>query len=335
MVATLPAVSAVIIGRNEGDRLKRCLASVAQQVPHLVYVDSGSSDDSVAHARQLGIEVIELDMSVPFTAARGRNTGAFVASARAERPDYIQFIDGDCLLVPGWIEAAVAHLEARPDLAIVTGWRSEIRPEASVYNRMCDVEWHRPAGSIAACGGDMMVRTEAFLAVGGFDPAVIAAEDDEFCIRIRRSGLGIERLPRAMTRHDAAMTRFSEWWLRAKRAGHGFAQVGRMHPGYFRHARRRVWVFGLALPVLMLAGAGTALAGATAVGTAMVAAAVAGYLLSYLSGVRGLAREGLGMRDALHHGLFLSLSKVPNLLGMLTYFWRRLRQREMKLIEYK
>jgi len=328
-------IAAVVIGRNEGERLKRSLASVQAQVARIVYVDSGSTDDSVAFARSIGVEVVELDRSAPFTAARGRNAGAMALRDSGDMPDYIQFIDGDCLLVSGWIAAGLAHLEARPDLGIVTGWRSEIERDRSVYNAICDFEWHRPAGPIEACGGDMMVRAQAFLDLDGFNPQVIAAEDDEFCVRMRKSGLGIERLPLAMTRHDAAMTRFSEWWRRAVRSGHGFAQVGDLHPDHFRAERRRVWLYGLALPLVALSGLMLALSGAVLTGLLVIIAVMTGYELSWIRTMQGLIRAGLPTREAMHHALYLSLSKFPNLIGMLIYHWRRWQRRDMNIIEYK
>ena len=183
---TLLPVDIVLIGRNEGARLVAGLASVladgtARQV---VYVDSGSTDDSVAEATRAGAKVVQLDMSVPFTAARARNEGF----AALDAPELVQFIDGDCTLVPGYLSKACNFLTENPQVAMVTGWRSEIHRNASLYNKLADFEWHRPAGEIMACGGDMLVRAEAFRAAGGFDPSVIAAEDDEFCTRLRKAG---------------------------------------------------------------------------------------------------------------------------------------------------
>ncbi|WP_439519119.1 glycosyltransferase [Hydrogenophaga sp.] len=328
-------IAVVVIGRNEGERLKRCLASVLAEVQRIVYVDSGSSDGSVAHARDLGIQVVELDTSAPFTAARGRNAGFMALHASGDLPEFVQFIDGDCLLVPGWISAGLAHLRSRPDLGLVTGWRSEIHRDRSVYNAICDFEWHRPAGPIEACGGDMMVRAQAFLNLKGFNPQVIAAEDDEFCVRLRKSGLGIERLPLPMTQHDAAMTRFSEWWRRAVRSGHGFAQVGHLHPEHFRPERRRVWLYGLLLSLVLVAGLLLAMSGALLAGGLLAGAALSVYALSWVRTVQGLARAGLPRSEAMHHGLYLSLSKYPNLIGMLTYWVRRWQRRDMSIIEYK
>jgi GT2 family glycosyltransferase len=320
-------VGVVVVGRNEGERLVQCLESMKGSPLRIVYVDSGSTDGSIAAARAAGAEIVELDMSRPFTAARARNAGHAALKASGPAPDYVQFVDGDCRLDPGWIDAARSTLSANADLGIVTGWRSEIFRDRSVYNAMCDFEWHRPAGEILTCGGDMMVRRTAFEAAGGFDDKVIAAEDDEFCVRIRGAGWRIRRLPLPMTRHDAAMLHFSQWWRRAVRTGHAFAQVGDMHPDYFVKERRRAWMFGAILPAVAVAGL---------VGSIWVPAAVASlYGLSYVRTAQGLQRDGLPLREAAVHASFLTLSKFPNLQGMLTYWRRRMRGQNMDLIEYK
>jgi len=319
----MPSVDVVLIGRNEGARLVTALASVAGQARQIVYVDSGSTDGSLDTARAAGARVIELDMSIPFTAARARNAGFDALDA----PEFVQFIDGDCALVPGFIDAARTYLETHPGLGAVTGWRSEIHRDASVYNQICDWEWRRPPGPIEACGGDVMVRGEAWRSVGGMDPSVIAAEDDEFCVRLRKAGWGLERIPQEMTRHDAAMTRISQWWSRAVRTGHGYAQVGHMHPGYFGQARRRVVLYGVVLPLLFLAG--------LIVSPWLSLATLLVYGLSYQRSARGLIREGLPSGQAWHHALFLTLSKFPNVIGMARYHLRRLRGADMRIIEYK
>ncbi|SDD24626.1 glycosyltransferase [Ruegeria marina] len=320
------SVDLVLIGRNEGDRLARALRAARGQARRLIYVDSGSTDGSVAAARAAGALVVELDMSVPFSAARARNAGFEAAQAKDPAP-FVQFIDGDCALVPGWLEAGEARLRQDDRLGLVTGWRSEIAPEVSLYNRICDHEWRRPAGPIVACGGDMMVRAEAFRQVGGFNPAVIAAEDDDFCLRLAEAGWALERLPLEMTRHDAAMTRFAQWWRRAVRAGHGFAQVGALHPGHFRVERRRVLAYGLLLPLIALIGASH--------GPAVPLLVAALYTLSWQRSVRGLQAEGMAPGEARRQAAFLTLSKFPNLLGMGKYWLTRLARRSPKIIEYQ
>lgn len=320
-------LGAVVIGRNEGARLVSCLASLSGRVAPLVYVDSGSSDDSVAQARAAGALVVALDPARPFTAARARAEG-FDALMTKGAPDFVQFVDGDCEVVPDWLAQGRAALSGDEKLGLVTGWRSETAPQASVFNAMADVEWRRPAGPIRSCGGDMMVRSAAVAAAGNWRADVIAAEDDEFCLRLGKAGWGLVRLPKAMTRHDLAMTRFGEWWRRALRSGHGFAQVGHLHPDFFVAERRRVWIWGALVPALFLAG--------LVLAPWISLAALALYAASYLNAARGLvARDHLPLGPALHQALFLTLSKLPNLLGMLTYHLRRLRGSDMRIIEYK
>ncbi len=321
------SVDLVLIGRNEGARLAAALAAARGQANRLVYVDSGSTDGSVAAARGAGALVVELDMSVPFSAARARNAGFEAAQAQDDAAPFVQFVDGDCALVPGWLDAAEARLRADSDLALVTGWRSEIHRDASVYNQMCDHEWRRPAGPITHCGGDMMVRAAAWRAVGGMNPALVAGEDEEIGLRLHKAGWKLERLPLEMTRHDAAITRFGQWWRRTVRAGHAFAHVGTIHLEHFRTERRRVIVYALILPVVAVAGAFV---------SGWIPLAVAGlYLISYARTVKGLRRAGLPWREALSHSLFLSLSKFPNLIGMATYWRRHLGRQAPEIIEYQ
>jgi len=319
-----PDLAVVVIGRNEGARLVAGLASLQGQAPRIVYVDSGSTDDSVAAAKAAGAQVVDLDMSVPFTAARARNAGF---DALDPMPDFVQFIDGDCLVVAGWLAKARDFLVANPDAGIVTGWRSEIHPNASVFNSMAEVEWHRPAGDILACGGDMMVRASVFDETGGFNPRVIAAEDDEFCTRVRKAGWRVHRLAEAMTRHDADMMQVSQWWQRAVRTGHGFAQVGALHPEYFKRERQRVWVYGAVLPLLGLVGLFFA--------WWLLLLVLAVYGLNYVRTSQGLMRDGLPRDQAMHQSIYLTLSKIPNMKGLLTYHWRVARDRDMAIIEYK
>ncbi|MCT4608298.1 MAG: glycosyltransferase [Pelagimonas sp.] len=316
-------VDVVLIGRNEGARLVAALNSVQGQARQIVYVDSGSSDDSITEARKVGAKVVELDMSTPFTAARARNAG-FDA---LDNPELVMFIDGDCALVDGFIAAGRAHLEAHREIGMVTGWRSEIHRDRSLYNQLCDWEWSRPAGEIQACGGDMLVRAQAWAGIGGMDPTVIAAEDDEFCTRLRKAGWVLWRIPHQMTRHDADMLRFGQWWSRAVRTGHGFAQVGFLHPEYFKTERLRGWLYGLGMPLLFLFG----LIFAPVV--CLVPLAI--YTMNYWRTAQGLIRNDLPAPQAYRHSLLLTLSKIPNVIGMVRFHLRRMTGANMRIIEYK
>src|SRR5262245_16239994 len=66
---SIDGLGVVIIGRNEGERLRCCLASVSAQGLSVVYVDSNSTDSSIELARGMGASVVALDSSRPYSAA--------------------------------------------------------------------------------------------------------------------------------------------------------------------------------------------------------------------------------------------------------------------------
>jgi GT2 family glycosyltransferase len=313
-------LGAVVIGRNEGPRLVACLAALPRDMRPVVYVDSGSTDGSVAAAKAAGAVVVALDMGLPFTAARARNAG-FAALMQDGAPELVQFLDGDCVLQPGWTEAGVAFLAAHPEVAVVCGRRRERFPEASVWNRLCDAEWDTPIGEAKACGGDALMRTGAVAAVGGYNDRLIAGEEPELCLRLRQAGWRIWRLDHEMTLHDAAMTRFGQWWKRTRRAGHAFAEGAALHGApperHWVTETRRALVQGAVLPALALGG--------------MLATPWAGLILAvYPLQILRLSRK-LGWERA----VFLTLGKLPEAQGVLQYWMNRIFRRRSGLIEYK
>lgn len=314
-------IAAVAIGRNEGERLIRCLTSLAGQVERLIYVDSGSTDGSVAAARDLGAEVVELDTTTRFTAARARNAG-FDRLRSGQLPEFVQFVDGDCEIQPGWLDAAATFLSEHKDVAVVCGRRRERFPDATRYNRMIDEEWDTPIGEARACGGDALMRTQAFTAVGGFNPEFIAGEEPELCVRLRAAGWRIWRLDAEMTLHDAALTRFGQWWTRARRAGHAYAEGAALHgapPERHNVAQtRRAVLWGLAIP------------SAAVLGTALSPWSLA-LLLAWPAQVARLTMRG----DAPESAMFNTIGKLPEALGVLDFHIRRLTHRPSQVIEYK
>jgi len=321
-------VGIVAIGRNEGERLLRCLASAPAGTP-LVYVDSGSSDGSAERARARGAAVLELSPERPFSAARARNEGFAWLRARHPALRFVQFLDADCALDPSWLERGCEALEAQPDAAIVCGRLREEHPEASLYNRLCDIEWDGPLGEIPACGGVFLARAADYAEVGGMDPRVIAAEEDDLCIRLRERGRRVVRIGGEMARHDAAMSRLSEWWRRALRSGHAYAQVSTLHRGSpiarFEREARSAWLLGLLLP------AAIATAAAVTTGWALL------LFLAYLPLVARVARrlEGRPAGDAWLYGVHCYAAKLPQALGQLRFHADRLLRRPSRLIEHK
>ena len=323
----LTTVGLVAIGRNEGERLKACLRSVPDGLERVVYVDSGSDDDSVAWSRQSGVECVELDMSIPFTAARARNAGMARLREKWPSTQFVQVVDGDCILVTGWIEAALEKMAATPDIAVVCGRRREIHPEASVYNRLCDMEWDTPVGEVDSCGGDALLRLQAIEETGGYDESVIAGEEPELCFRLRARGWKIHRIDHEMTLHDASMSRASQWWQRAVRAGHAYAEAYAMHPPFRRRELRSILLGGGLIPVGALA-----LAWPTR-GLSLLLLGVP--LAQFVRAARGQQRQGYPTRDAVLFGLSCTLAKMPQLQGAAKFWWSRTTGKRNAIIEYK
>jgi GT2 family glycosyltransferase len=325
-------VGVVAIGKNEGERLRRCLASVMGRGLTVVYVDSGSTDGSVEHAGAAGAEVVLLDRSMAFSAARARREGFERLLAVDPGVRYVQFLDGDCEVVEGWIDRARGELEARPELAVVCGYRNEIHPERSPYNRLADMGWNGPPGETTACGGDSMMRAEALRAAGGgWDPRCMIGEEAELCIRLRALGWKVARLDAAMTRHDLAMTRFGQWWRRAARTGYGFAEgVARHGRGPERHLvreHRRAIAWGAALPLAV-----AALAWPTR-GLSLLLLLL--YPLLFLKVAAAERRRGRAAGDARLYALSCVVGKFAEVTGACRFWWRWLRGKEGVWIEYK
>jgi len=319
-------VGFVAIGRNEGERLVACLASLRAAGGPIVYVDSGSQDASVAHAGDAGAHVVALDMSLPFTAARARNAGAERLFAVAQDTDYIQFIDGDCTLDPQWPAAAAAYLDGAPHAGVVCGRLRERHPEASLFNRLCDIEWNVPPGETDQCGGIAMMRRAAFAEAGGFNPALIAGEEPELCVRLREKGWSIFRLPQDMALHDAAMTRFSQWRRRATRAGYAYAEVSALHA----RSPKRIWARETRRALLW-----SALAPAAILGAAVSPLALSALLAYPAQGARIYLRERRRLgRDAAAFAALSVVGKFAEAFGALKYYARG-RRAVGALIEYK
>ncbi len=327
----MQTLGAVAIGRNEGARLRRCLESLVGCVGRVVYVDSGSTDGSTDMARGLGVEVVDLDTSIPFTAARARNAGFARLLELAPDVTMVQFVDGDCEVADGWIETAERALVEHATWAVVCGRRRERFPEASIYNRLCDIEWDTPLGESKWCGGDAMIRRQAFRQVNGYDPAVIAGEEPEMCVRLRQAGWLIHRIDAEMTLHDAAMTRLGQWWKRNVRSGHAYAEGFAMHGGpperHFAREVRSNWFWGAAVPAGALGLAwwtwGWSLLG------------LGGYPLTAARLYRRGRRAGLRSRHAIAWSIFTVMGKIPHAVGQLRFVINRWRGRRAAVIEYK
>ncbi|BAZ44102.1 family 2 glycosyl transferase [Chondrocystis sp. NIES-4102] len=327
----LENIGIVVIGRNEGDRLYRCLLSITKQVKNIVYVDSGSTDGSIEMAQSLGVEVVKLDLSLPFTAARARNAGFTHLLNINQQIELVQFVDGDCEIFPKWLETAKKVLDDESNIAVVCGRRRERFPEKSIYNRLCDLEWDTPIGEALTCGGDSMIRVSAFQQVQGFNPTLIAGEEPELCVRLRQQNWKILRIDADMTLHDAAMTKFSQWWKRALRAGYAYAEGSWLHGNspqrHWVQETKSIWFWGLILPLITL------ITIYPSKGWSVLM--LMGYPLMTYKIYRYLKQRKYSSKDTILYALACLISKLPQVQGQINFHFNRLLKQKVNLIEYK
>lgn len=329
-----PDLSVVIIGRNEGQRLVKCIESVkslaGRDYPtEVIYVDSDSQDDSPARAAQLGAIVITVRPERP-CAAIGRNAGW-----RAAKAPQVMFLDGDTVLQPGFIEKAREAMRD-PAVAVVWGHRREAHPEQSIFNRVLDLDWIYPPGPTDFCGGDAMMRRSVLEEVGGFGEHLIAGEEPELCQRMRAKGYVILHIDQPMTRHDLAITRWAAYWRRAVRAGYAYADVSQRLKNtafpLWRSEAKRNWIHSAVLATLLLGAA-------VATATAATAWPLVFAGLTYLAlSLRSAYRARWKCDDPwtlLCYGIHSHLQQIPITVGQIEYWWNRLQGRKRHLIEYK
>ncbi len=336
-------VGVVAIGRNEGERLKRCLTSVQATGAPCVYVDSQSDDNSIEIARASGADVVELDISGGFTAAKARNAGFRQLIAANPDLSYVQFIDGDCELVAGWLETAVDWLTAHSAVAVVAGRRRERFRDDTIFNRHCDMEWATPTGFAATIGGDALYRIDAFEDVGGFNDAFICGEEPELCRRLRIAGWKVERIDVEMTLHDAAITSWAQWWKRTKRGGWAFAEGADRFGGkdaafvdnYNVKETRSIWRWGAIIPMLIIAASILAIIGVPGAALAAYGGVLLYPLMSVRIAIKRIGDHGDRVPDALIYGALTMLGKIPEFAGALKYYRSKKSDAPAELIEYK
>ena len=342
MTTTAPAaglenLGLVVIGRNEGDRLVRCLASV-HAIPNRVYVDSGSTDGSVEHALRDGVSVVELQVPPNFTAARARNAGLEKLLANRPHLEFVQLVDGDCEIHQGWIPAGLAALRADPDLAAVYGRLRERFPDRSVYNAICDDDWNVPIGEAPIVGGIALFRLSALRQANFFNPAIIAGEEPDLAMRLRVSGWRLHRIDVEMGLHDVDITRFVQWWTRTRRTGHAYAELACRHP----HARdpnwprtiRSIQVWGGVMPCVFIAAASLAIL-VDPRWWFLAAFVLLPWPVRALQIALRTRRRGLSLKVAAAAGVLLMIGKIPQLMGYVEYHRNRLMGRASQLIEHK
>jgi GT2 family glycosyltransferase len=330
-------VGLVVIGRNEGERLVRCLASVCS-IPNRVYVDSGSTDGSVEHALSDGVSVVELEFPPNFTAARARNAGLERLLAGSPDLEFVQTVDGDCEVHAQWLPAGLAALRAEPDLAAVYGRLRERFPARSVYNALCDDDWNTPIGEAPIVGGIALFRVSALRQVNFYAPTMIAGEEPDMSMRMRKNGWRLRRIDAEMGFHDVDMTRFAQWWKRSRRTGHAYGELAHRHPD----ARDPNWprtiysftFWGAALPFVLLCSLVLAVV-ADARWWLLAGLILLTWPVRIFQYARRKYRAGMKPKLAAVWAALLMFGMVSQLMGFVEYHRNRLLGRQSQLIEHK
>lgn len=175
----------VIPVRNDPDRLEHCLQSIRTAVGpadvRVVVADNGSTDDTAQRAEAAGAEVLSLP---GLRVGAVRNAAALVCTE-----ELVAFADADHELDPGWVRAA---LDVMRDPGVGGAGAAYEPPSPGTWVQQAygalrgitrgrhDTEW--------LGAGNLVVRREAFAAVGGFDTSLEACEDVDLCSRLRAAG---------------------------------------------------------------------------------------------------------------------------------------------------
>ena len=194
--STTVSISIIIPALNEERMIGRCLDSLARlafarERFEVILVDNGSRDKTIAIAesfkdqlnlrilRQTGIRISGL-----------RNLGA-----RAAQGDTLAFLDADCLPASDWLDRILAL--AASDGAGVLGAHYLLPEDSTWVGRTWHIYQEAPkAGEVSHIpAGDLIMRREDFLRLGGFDESIQTNEDYELCERARAAGMRVRAFP--------------------------------------------------------------------------------------------------------------------------------------------
>jgi len=322
MVENLP-IGIVVIGRNEGERLIKCLHSVMKSEKPIVYVDSASNDGSAKYADSLGVSVVKLTDDKPINAAIARNAGFELIMNEHPSLELIHFIDADCELDINWLNHASNTLENNEKVSAVCGRLREKDVGKSVYTKLCDMSWYIKPGEINSCGGIATIKVDVFKELKGFNETLIAGEEPEFYSRVRKKGYIVLCLDVAMGTHDCAMESFEQWWTRTVKTGFGFANGSQWGAWSKRQYSILIWV--LLIPLTILCG--------TIIEPWLLSSALIFPIQILKIAIKSTIPYSF--KGKLLDATFCVFSKFPQFVGMVKYQVSRFSKEQNKNIEYK
>ena len=248
-----PLVSIVVPCFNDGHYLDDSIRSVFNQTMtsfEVIVVDDGSTDpatiatiDALPWSRTRVIRQANAGLSA------ARNTGMSAA-----RGTYVVPLDADDVLEPQFLEKMVTSLERKPEAAFAAC-------RARLFEDIDAVWIPRPynpyqlllSNSIIGC---VLLRRDAYLAVGGYDEAMRHGNEDwELWIRLAKAGWGVVEVPEVLFRyrkHGISMSVETE-----ARFEQGRAEIVERHPDLYA-ADRLTTMKAKHFPLVsIIVGAGT------------------------------------------------------------------------------
>jgi GT2 family glycosyltransferase len=201
-------VTVVVASRN---RRADLLASLPRHEAPVVLVDNGSTDGTV--------EAVRAAHPATTVLPQGRNLGAQGRTRGVDRvgTPFVAFADDDSWWAPGDLARAVDIMRAHPRLAVLNA-RILVGPEERL-DPLCTQLAASPLGTppdlpgpallgFIACAA--MVRTEAFRAVGGFDPVVrFPGEEERLALDLAAAGWGMAYVDAVTVHHHPSASRHS------------------------------------------------------------------------------------------------------------------------------
>jgi glycosyltransferase involved in cell wall biosynthesis len=181
-----PILSIIIPVRDDPKNLKRCLASLlAADHPsggmEIIVGDNGGGKECADIAAHAGAKVIKLPR---MNVASVRN-----GAAKHARGLYLAFIDADHTIEPGWMKAAI-DIFNQPNTGAAGAPYST--PQSGTWVQRSYDRFRQRPGEIRPVewlgSGNLIVRSEVFNEINGFDTSLETCEDVDLCGRIRKAG---------------------------------------------------------------------------------------------------------------------------------------------------
>jgi rhamnosyltransferase len=242
-------ISVVIPVKDGGDDLRRCLEGIAAQrvddEVETVVVDSGSSDGSVALAREHGARVQEIAPS-EFNHGATRNLGVSLAKgdklvftsqdAHAETADWLALLTRplDDPQVAGAYGRQVAHEDASPSEQFFLDFLYGPAPRVQRAGERVGPQDTLFSNVNAAIRRDVFERFP-------FVDDIVMSEDQEWSARVLKAGYALHYVPGAVVRHShpytlrQAFRRFYDSGLSARQSylvESSVADLARLHLAY-------------------------------------------------------------------------------------------------------